>query len=223
MITLRAYGIAFFASAIFITLVISGLSPGRTRTYQDFNEYHHLRSTYPWLSPRLYALIKRESNRNNLRGYVKQPEAFILAIIDAESSGKKKALGRRVYVALSSGRSGYYRAVGYMQVMPFHHDGDREDLFIPHVNIRIGVRYLAKCFELANGNQTVALKNYNSGPASSVYNWRYILKIRHRHQYSKSLIKQWKHDQATAKLSLPNHSRKSEDIRTVATNQRTDL
>lgn len=89
---------------------------------------------------------------------------IVLAIINAESRFERRAVS-------SSG------AVGYMQIMPFNYGGPTKNLFRTKTNIRVGVRLLKRYIDIAKGNMIIALKNYNSGPASDYYNISYIVKI----------------------------------------------
>jgi soluble lytic murein transglycosylase len=71
-------------------------------------------------------------------------------------------------------------AIGLMQLMPltanqvaqrFGFSGvDREDLFDPDTNIRLGVRYLGQLLDQFSGNMAYAVAAYNAGP-TAVANW----------------------------------------------------
>lgn len=134
--------------------------------------YDSLKHKYRWLTPHLYNTVKKYTIRYNTRRYVKNPVAFVLALIYAESQGT------RICKSQANAR-------GYMQIMPFHYKGPSHHLYRTDLNIRLGIKYLTKCFKIARGKSVEALKNYNAGPnckSSKCYSWRYINKI-HRRYY----------------------------------------
>lgn len=113
--------------------------------------------------------------------YVKQniDPYLAAALIEAESEWRMVS-GKPVKVNLPNNRSGVYRAIGLMQVMPFNHPHGEQPLWWPDTNIRYGCLVLAR---YAAGRTVVdSLKNYNSGPASNHYNWPYIRKIIAHHK-----------------------------------------
>lgn len=121
-----------------------------------------LQERHKWITPNILEIILRNSKKNNL------DVRFICEVIKAESNGKSNA-------------TSCVGAMGYMQLMPCHtpaiHRNDPSVLYRPILNIEIGTAYLKWCLDKAKGNKMIALKNYNSGPSSSYYNWEYIAKI----------------------------------------------
>ena len=114
---------------------------------------------YPWLTEEIYQICVTESARNEL------PLGLVLAVIDAESSGRPWAVSKA-------------GARGMMQVMgKYWYRGPAEDLHDPALNIRIGCRVLAHYLARARGELPRALKYYNAGPNGRVWNWKYINQI----------------------------------------------
>ncbi|MBW2060090.1 MAG: lytic transglycosylase domain-containing protein [Deltaproteobacteria bacterium] len=78
--------------------------------------------------------------------------ALIKAVIKAESRFDPQAISRK-------------GAIGLMQVMPATAKAPSiRNLFDPHYNIQAGVKYLKKLLVMFDGNETLALAAYNSGP-----------------------------------------------------------
>ena len=115
---------------------------------------------YPWLTEEIYQICVTESARNEL------PLSLVLAVIDAESSGRTNAVSKA-------------GALGLMQVMPryWYKHGPASDLHRPEIGIRVGCRILAHYLTLARGELPRALKYYNAGPNGKTWNWKYINKI----------------------------------------------
>ncbi len=81
-------------------------------------------------------------------------QALVKAVIRAESSGNPRARSR-------------CGACGLMQLMPATAaEMDIYDLFDPDQNIAGGTQYLAKMFELFQGDKRLALAAYNAGPGA---------------------------------------------------------
>ena len=115
---------------------------------------------YPWLTEEIYQICVTESARNEL------PLSLVLAVIDAESSGRTNAVSR----------SG---ALGLMQVMPryWYKHGPASDLHRPEIGIKVGCSVLAWARKLAHGDPIYTLRNYERGPRGKGINWPYINKI----------------------------------------------
>lgn len=137
-------------------------------------QYTLAKKHFKWLTPTLYAHVREASLKYNV------PEDLIMSVIQHESRGKRYALGPRVSVILRDKRGKFfrktYRAIGLMQVMPFNYNGHQTELFDPRTNILAGTKMLARSMRRTN-DLTVILKDYNSGPNSSYYNWKYIAKV----------------------------------------------
>jgi len=115
---------------------------------------------YPWMTEEIYQICVTESARNEL------PLNLVLAVIDAESSGRTNAVSR----------SG---ALGLMQVMPkyWYKRGPASDLHRPEVGIKVGCSVLAWARKLAHGDPIYTLRNYERGPRGRGINWTYTNKI----------------------------------------------
>ncbi len=140
----------------------------------DRTKYSAARKKYKWLKPELYKTIWDSSKKHNV------PVNLILSLIQSESNGKQKALGKVCNVTLI--RKGKrvkenHRAFGFMQVMDFHYKGNNSDLYNPEINIDLGTKILARAYHRRNRDLRETLKDYNSGPASDFYNEPYIKAI----------------------------------------------
>jgi len=118
---------------------------------------------YPWLTKEYFSIAKKES----LAAKISVDE--VLAIIQAESEGNRKAIS-------------HCGARGLMQIMAKYHypKGNPKDLYCAKLNIKLGVAYYKYCKNLAKGNKVRALISYNAGPGCSTYkykNWGYVYKI----------------------------------------------
>jgi soluble lytic murein transglycosylase-like protein len=115
--------------------------------------------------------VERECKRYKI------PTWLVYNLIKAESDGKSYLEGPKIRIKVN-GKYIVTKAVGLMQVVAeYHYKLNRNDLFNPVINIKVGCRILNDCIKRANGNYIVALKNYNSGPYSNYYNWKYINQI----------------------------------------------
>ncbi|MCG8407113.1 MAG: transglycosylase SLT domain-containing protein, partial [Phycisphaerales bacterium] len=130
---------------------------------------------YTWMNKYYFDLIYTKSKKYQLNPFL------TAAVIQAESTGKQYATGKRVVVCVKAiGRKCLKRkatrARGLMQVLPvfYHKNKPVKTLYLPHINIEKGTRILSFCQRKARGNLTVTLKNYNSGHNSSYYNRPYI-------------------------------------------------
>lgn len=120
-----------------------------------------------WLTPKLYSKVLKYSIKHQV------PTELVLGLIYAESRGNPNATGKSVKTHI-----GAVQARGLVQVMPFHWKrGRANELYNQDINLDVGISYLSKCIYWANGNFSTALKNYNSGPASTYYNKPYIKEI----------------------------------------------
>lgn len=124
---------------------------------------------YLWLNSDLYYHIEMQCEIYEL-----DPE-FVLALINAESDGKRTA-------------TSCVGAIGYMQVMPYHVRCNPSNLYQPMLNIKAGCSYLSYCIRLSSGDLIEALKNYNAGPGSRFYNMPYIKKIMRSYLFSKNIL-----------------------------------
>lgn len=140
-------------------------SPKVIVTRVEETQYDKSKRLFKWVTPKLYRIILEESK--NLP--IKDPAHFIACIIDAESEGKKTALGKKTR---------YGRARGLMQIMHFHvRKKDLNKLYDPKFNISLGVKIFRGFLVSRKGDLVKALKDYNSGPTSNYYNRPYINKI----------------------------------------------
>lgn len=139
---------------------------GKQDIQLDF--YQSLAKHYSWVTQERAELIRQEAQQYNLSPYL------IAAIIDRESEGKAKLLGPLRNVKLY--RRGEivkepHRAVGLMQVMSFY--ADRKTLYQEENNIAMGTKIIHNCTQ-QNETLKEALRCYNSGQNSRVYNHPYI-------------------------------------------------
>ena len=103
-------------------------------------------------------------------------EALVKAVIHAESGGN----------TLAKSRSG---ACGLMQLMPSTAaEMGIYNLLDPDQNIAGGTRYLAKMFEMFDGNKELALAAYNAGPRA-VRRYRGVPPYRETRVYIKRVLR----------------------------------
>ncbi|HPY75660.1 MAG: lytic transglycosylase domain-containing protein [Planctomycetes bacterium] len=85
---------------------------------------------------------------------------LLKSIIQAESSGKQNVISSK-------------GAQGLMQIMPatakelaheLKIDLDKENIFTPHINIRLGAYYISKLLKRFQGDVIAVLASYNTGP-----------------------------------------------------------
>lgn len=120
--------------------------------------YRQAEARYAWVTRSLFNTVYQESRRAGV------DHAIILAIIDAESRGKARAVSP-------------VGARGLMQIMPLWHRGDPRELHDPVYNVRLGVRIFAGYARQARGNVVKALKYYERGPRGKGFNGEYTAKI----------------------------------------------
>jgi hypothetical protein len=102
----------------------------------------------PWYEPMRQATIQYCPQHN---------PNLVLGMIAVESCGRQ-------YARSKAG------ALGYMQVMPFHF-ATSENPYATSTNLTRGCRWLARCWNWADGNTTTALMCYTGG--TDVSNWGY--------------------------------------------------
>lgn len=131
-------------------------------TVERFHEgmYQSYYGKYPWLRPRVYQICVREAGAHDL------PVNLVLAVIDAESSGRTNAVSKA-------------GALGLMQVMPryWYKHAPASDLHKPEIGIRVGCSVLRWARDLAKGDVVLTLRNYERGPRGRGINWTYTNKI----------------------------------------------
>ncbi len=131
-------------------------------TVERFHEgmYQSYYGKYPWLRPRVYQICVREAGAHDL------PVNLVLAVIDAESSGRTNAVSKA-------------GALGLMQVMPkyWYKHGPASDLHKPEIGIKVGCSVLRWARDLAKGDVVLTLRNYERGPRGRGINWTYTNKI----------------------------------------------
>lgn len=156
----------FFYVLVLMTFVsFCNDSPRVVITKVEESRYDKSKRLFKWITPKIYRIILEESKELPL----KDPAHFIACIIDAESEGKRTALGKKTR---------YGRARGLMQIMHFHvKKKDLKKLYDPRFNIRLGTKLFRGFLISRKGDLVEALKDYNSGPASRYYNRPYINKI----------------------------------------------
>lgn len=133
------------------------------------DEFLSIKRYYKGYTRELHNIIQKELVGKEV------PLSLVLATIQAESRWKIRAQGKPVYYKALDKR---VRAIGLMQIMPIiNYRGDPKDLYRPEINLRYGIAYLNWCYKKANRNLVDTIKNYNSGPNSTFYNWPHIKKI----------------------------------------------
>lgn len=125
--------------------------------YDPIIDFYRLQSQYSWLTPEVFYIIY-----NELKRYDNISIDDICALIQYESGNYCRNNSECMRVVHS-----YAGAIGYMQIMPFHHNGPSKDLYNPSVNIMYGIRYYHWCLKYTNNNKKEALRCYNAGPASN--------------------------------------------------------
>lgn len=114
-------------------------------------------------------VIIRECHRSSIPVYI------MTNLIKAESSGNPYAIGKRIKIN-HKGIEVYTNALGLCQIIPeFHYSGERQDLFKPEINIRIGCKVLKNCLRRSKWNWRKALAYYNGQVLNK--NEKYINKI----------------------------------------------
>ena len=103
--------------------------------------------------------------------------ALTMAVLLHESIGGKNpnVVGKRVYVSLKYGISGWYRAQGLMQVMPYNFGEVPPHLWrVPSVNIERGSYLLSRCQKKYGPNFLRTVSCYNMGEYNNKVNYRYV-------------------------------------------------
>lgn len=134
--------------------------------HRIFQEY--LKSKYKWYSPEIYEEISNNCKMSSI---------IVFSIIEVESHGNPKAVGKPVPVYLYRNNKlvrEIHRAIGIMQVMNFY--AKESALFNVKENIRIGCRILNECLDVKKDIKS-AISCYSTGKNSRWYNYRYVRKI----------------------------------------------
>ena len=165
-------------ATLFLLIFFQLCNKSKPKSAPINNDLEIRQKVYPWLTKEIWNNIKAATVKYSNDKHNGVDHELVMAVIDAESSGNVNAIGPRVRVRANN-RYIVTQALGLMQIIPeFHYRfKNKTGLFEVKTNINIGVAYLSTCLRLAKGNLTVMLKNYNSGPNSSFYNWPYIKKI----------------------------------------------
>ena len=142
---------------IIITLMYCMTFLFPTIVYDPLLEYNRLQPYYSWLTTDIVYCIYNELSLYNTDITIDE----ICAIIQLESgSATHNDINKMKYAVSSAG------AIGLMQVMPFHHKGNKTDLYNEFINIHYGIKYYVWCVQYTQGNRKEALRCYNAGPFS---------------------------------------------------------
>jgi len=133
-------------------------------------EKKFLQKKYKWYSDLIY---------ENSKKYCKVPVLLTFAIIQVESSGNPRALGKLVEVRLIRNNKyvyEYHRAYGLMQVMGFHSKNPKSLFNIP-TNIKYGCKILNEClYKYKYLYKTISC--YNVGINNKYLNKKYLKKVK---------------------------------------------
>jgi soluble lytic murein transglycosylase len=167
--------------------------PGLARLYLEMEDYHSALALYRQEQPRrltkenlpvwgiIYPLAYREAVTKSARTNG-VPEWLIYSIIRAESSFLPSALSPA-------------GAMGLMQVMPAtakavnggkSAKSDPFNLYLPEVNITLGVKHLKDLLVLYNGDLVAAVAAYNAG-AGNVNRWEKAFGSLRRDEFIESI------------------------------------
>jgi soluble lytic murein transglycosylase-like protein len=95
------------------------------------------------------ALVEKHAEENDI------PPALALALVKVESNYNPKATGARGEIGLLQINPKTARAMGYK--------GSSKALYDPETNLQVGLKYLARAHDLADGDTCGTLLRYNAG------------------------------------------------------------
>jgi len=123
-------------------------------------EYIRLHSYYKWMTFKIF---------NSMYYWC---DKYKVSIDDLVGLAHDESRGDPNAISIASAR-------GILQVMPFHYNGDPNDLFNIDLNIKLGTSYYKFCLDHCKGDLECTIKSYNSGHNYKEFNnWNYLRSIK---------------------------------------------
>jgi soluble lytic murein transglycosylase-like protein len=158
-----------------VSFNFSKISQGKEKIIKKDIYYNVVEKQYKWMNPYYYNLVKKYSKKKKVDKFL------IFSLLHAESDGNPNAISK------SSAR-------GLMQIMmgtaKFFNITNPKDLFIPEINVKIGVSHFAWLLKKNKGNIWEAAQDYNAGTGNNYYNKPYLKKILRNYKKSKKMLNQ---------------------------------
>ena len=137
-----------------ITLALAGCQTTGTET--EGNALSYAQQENKSEAKPFDSLIKKYANANGV------PYALAHAVVFSESSYNSKARGSAGEIGLMQLKLATARGVGY--------GGSAQALYDPETNLKYGMAYLGKAYELSGGTTCGTILRYNAGHAATRMN-----------------------------------------------------